>query len=213
MSDDEDVSYVKRQKIVHFGSLEEAGDVGDGDDDGDHRDRRHRGPRAGSSDGEDGEESTNRFVSGEFMPLERDSGLFDTPEGEGGSKELLEEFERRKRARAIAVSTDDAEVKKDLRQLGEPICLFGEGPAERRLRLRELLCELGEDAVKRRKEEDDDRVRQEKEHEERTWYHEGPDSLRVARRWIASYSLPEAKQRIARFAPENLKKNQIYSKF
>ncbi len=52
---------------------------------------------------------------------------------------LLEEFERRKKAKQVNVSTDDAEVKRNLRQLGEPICLFGEGPAERRIRLRDLL--------------------------------------------------------------------------
>ena len=32
--------------------------------------------------------------------------------------EMLEEFERRKKVRAINVSTNDAEVKADLRQLG-----------------------------------------------------------------------------------------------
>jgi hypothetical protein len=52
---------------------------------------------------------------------------------------LLEEFERKKKARQINVSTDDSEVKLCLRQLNEPICLFGEGPAERRIRLRELM--------------------------------------------------------------------------
>lgn len=52
---------------------------------------------------------------------------------------LLEEFERKKKARHVQVSTDDDEVKKNLRKLGQPICLFGEGPAERRNRLRELL--------------------------------------------------------------------------
>lgn len=52
---------------------------------------------------------------------------------------LLEEFERKKKARHVQVSTDDDEVKKSLRKLGQAICLFGEGPAERRNRLRELL--------------------------------------------------------------------------
>lgn len=52
----------------------------------------------------------------------------------------MEEFERKRRARLINVSTDDIEVKKNLRQLNEPICLFGEGPAERRKRLKELLA-------------------------------------------------------------------------
>lgn len=55
---------------------------------------------------------------------------------------LLEEFERRRKARQINVSTDDTEVRRSLRQLGEPVCLFGEGPAERRARLRDLLSLL-----------------------------------------------------------------------
>ena len=38
-------------------------------------------------------------------------------------------------------------MKNDLRLLGEPICLFGEGPADRRSRLRDLLGKLGPDAI------------------------------------------------------------------
>lgn len=68
------------------------------------------------------------------------SEYFDLEEQMSKDKEArLEEFERRKKARQINVSTDDGEVKKNLRQLGEPICLFGEGPAERRSRLRDWL--------------------------------------------------------------------------
>ena len=67
------------------------------------------------------------------------------------------------------------------RQLGEPICLFGEGPAERRNRLRDLLAQHGEDAIRKKREADAERMREEKEHDETTWYHEGPDSLKVAR--------------------------------
>lgn len=37
-------------------------------------------------------------------------------------KEVLAEFERRKRARAIAVTVDDGEIKKQLRKLDQPIC-------------------------------------------------------------------------------------------
>ena len=37
----------------------------------------------------------------------------------------------------IQVATAEAEVEKNLRDLGEPICLFGEDPADRRNRLRE----------------------------------------------------------------------------
>lgn len=40
---------------------------------------------------------------------------------------VLDEFERKKRARSIAVPTDDGRVRAKLRELGEPQCLFGEG--------------------------------------------------------------------------------------
>lgn len=56
--------------------------------------------------------------------------------------ELLAEFERRKQLRQIYVPTDDHDVKMALRELEHPICLFGEGPAERRDRLRELIAKV-----------------------------------------------------------------------
>ncbi|KAK2120174.1 U4/U6 small nuclear ribonucleoprotein Prp4 [Saguinus oedipus] len=103
--------------------------------------------------------------------------------------EVLAEFERRKRARQINVSTDDSEVKACLRALGEPITLFGEGPAERRERLRNILSVVGTDALKKTKK-DDEKSKKSKEEYQQTWYHEGPNSLKVARLWIANYSLP-----------------------
>lgn len=60
---------------------------------------------------------------------------------------LLDELERKKRARAIAVPTDDNKVKKRLRELREPITLFGERAADRRQRLIQLLSRVGEDAL------------------------------------------------------------------
>lgn len=72
-------------------------------------------------------------VSSEYM-------VMDKVDQEGQDKAaLLDEFDRKKRVKAINVSTSDVDVKGDLRQLGEPICLFGEGPADRRARLRDLL--------------------------------------------------------------------------
>lgn len=47
------------------------------------------------------------------------------------------------------MSTDDSEVKINLRQLQEPICLFGEGPAERRERLKQLVSRLSDDEIAR----------------------------------------------------------------
>jgi pre-mRNA processing factor 4 (PRP4) like len=39
---------------------------------------------------------------------------------------LLEELERKKKASTMAVPTDDGRVRARLRQIGEPITLFGE---------------------------------------------------------------------------------------
>ena len=108
----------------------------------------------------------------------------------------LEEIERRKRARMMGITTDDGQVRKHLRQLGEPITLFGEGPADRRNRLKELLSYLGTDAIEKKQDEAKEVSKQEKDQAETTWYHEGPESLRQARLWLAHYSLPRAKQRL-----------------
>lgn len=58
----------------------------------------------------------------------------DTLMDEGGygdrarleNKVLLEELERKKKARNMAVPTDDGRVRARLREIGEPITLFGE---------------------------------------------------------------------------------------
>ena len=177
MSDDEEV-YVKKTRTVHYGSLEET-------------ERARNAAAAAAADGSDDEKegptanenstapiaSGNIHISNEYMELEEEVSK--------DRQAVREEFERRKKARQINVSTDDSEVKKNLRQLGEPICLFGEGPADRRTRLRELLASLGEDAIKK-KHEDEEKPTQAPERDTETWYHEGPDSLQIARQWIAS---------------------------
>lgn len=42
------------------------------------------------------------------------------------NKVILDELERKKKARTMAVPTDDNRVKARLREIGEPITLFGE---------------------------------------------------------------------------------------
>lgn len=42
------------------------------------------------------------------------------------NKAIIDDLERKKRARTMAVPTDDTQVKARLRQIGEPITLFGE---------------------------------------------------------------------------------------
>jgi U4/U6 small nuclear ribonucleoprotein PRP4 len=39
---------------------------------------------------------------------------------------ILDELERKKKARTLAVPTDDTKVRARLREIGEPITLFGE---------------------------------------------------------------------------------------
>ncbi|KAM8854157.1 U4/U6 small nuclear ribonucleoprotein Prp4 isoform 2-T2 [Synchiropus picturatus] len=109
-------------------------------------------------------------------------------------QEALAEFERRRRARQITVSTDDVEVKGGLRALGEPITLFGEGPADRRERLRNILTLVGPDALKKSRK--DEKVKKSPDEYLQTWYHEGSASLRDARFWLARYSLPRAMKRL-----------------
>jgi hypothetical protein len=55
---------------------------------------------------------------------------------------MMKKFNIEMRARTIAAPTNDKEVKEQLRNFEEPICLFGEGPSERRDRLKNILAKL-----------------------------------------------------------------------
>ena len=55
-------------------------------------------------------------------------------------QELKETIAKRKRARELAVPTNDNSVKLKLRDFGEAICLFGEQAPERRERLRDVMA-------------------------------------------------------------------------
>ncbi len=98
--------------------------------------------------------------------------------------------------------TSDVRVRAKLRELGEPITFFGEGPQDRRDRLREILTsraeleggEDGEGDMQMHESGQDDGGQGEQEEE---FYTEGMPELIAARRAIARYSLPKAKARIA----------------
>lgn len=129
---------------------------------------------------------------------------YDLPSSTAGiapekASAILNQFQRKRRAAAIAVPTDDGRVRSRLREMGEPMTLFGEGPGDRRDRLRELLTvqaeledgsegdvpmgEAGESAQQGEQEEE--------------FYTEGLAELLSARKAIAKYSLPRAKARVA----------------
>ena len=115
----------------------------------------------------------------------------------------------------MAVPTDDTRVRLRLRALGEPITLFGEGPADRRDRLRELMTDLAErqDAAAAALGVDLDMGEAMSPSSERTdeseaelqeeFYTEGSTELLEARKDIARYSLPRAKARVARLRDES----------
>ncbi|KAF2836503.1 WD40 repeat-like protein [Patellaria atrata CBS 101060] len=148
-------------------------------------------------------EDTDMGVDLANIPIDRD---YMIPSGAAGApaqnaSAIISQLERKRRAAAIAVPTDDGRVRARLRELKEPITLFGEGPAERRDRLRELLTQQqeatdgvdGEGDVRMGDTAD---VDQEGEAEEE-FYTEGTQELLLARQYIARYSLPRARDRLA----------------
>jgi U4/U6 small nuclear ribonucleoprotein PRP4 len=131
---------------------------------------------------------------------------------------VMKRVEAEKRARTIAVPTMADEVRAALRALGEPVCLFGEGPADVRARLRSTLAllevEAGEEgAEKGRKallvaagrgsaaamdesgsgaDEDDESAAVKDE----VVYSVASAELMSARKIIASHSISRARQRL-----------------
>ncbi|KAI0343076.1 U4/U6 snRNP-specific spliceosomal protein [Trametopsis cervina] len=113
------------------------------------------------------------------------------------NKVLLDELERKKKARSLAVPTDDNRVKARLREIGEPITLFGERAADRRDRLIYVLSQInaarGDDAMQVEEESSDESSEDEVEE----FYSPGSLELLESRRHIAEYSLPRAQKRVA----------------
>ncbi|ESK96502.1 u4 u6 small nuclear ribonucleoprotein prp4 [Moniliophthora roreri MCA 2997] len=114
------------------------------------------------------------------------------------NKVILDELERKKKARSLAVPTDDNRVKARLREIGEPITLFGERAADRRDRLIYVLSQInaarGDDYEGPLDEESSEESEEEQEEE---FYSPGSLELLEARRKMAEYSLPRAQKRVA----------------
>ncbi|OCL01838.1 U4/U6 small nuclear ribonucleo protein-like protein Prp4 [Glonium stellatum] len=139
------------------------------------------------------------------VPIDRD---YLMPSGAAGvssekASAILSQFSRKRRAAAIAVPTADAHVKTRLRQLGEPITLFGEGPGDRRDRLRELLT-LQAEAAEAEDGEGDIQMgdahaggEEEEGDDQEEFYTTGTEELLQARKEMARYSLPRAQARVA----------------
>ncbi|KAI9044569.1 putative pre-mRNA splicing factor [Aspergillus affinis] len=152
-------------------------------------------------------EDTDMGIDLANLPVDRD---YELPSAAAGipaerASAILSQFERKRKAAAMAVPTDDTRVRARLREIGEPITLFGEGPADRRDRLRELLTDLAErqgadgdvdmDAME---DEEEEEAEQQEE-----FYTEGSEDLLNARKAIARFSLPRAKTRVDRLREES----------
>lgn len=161
-------------------------------------------------------EPEDRGIDLENVPLDRD---YEMPSATAGvaperASVINQMFDRKRRAQALAVPTDDGRVRNRLREMGEPITLFGEGPGDRRDRLRELLtiqAEIdAEDEDVRMEDANDQQNDQEQEEE---FYTKGIQELLETRRDIARYSLPRAKRRIASQKVEALIPLRTHVKF
>ncbi|KAI9848628.1 MAG: hypothetical protein M1838_000467 [Thelocarpon superellum] len=155
---------------------------------------------------EDEPEDSDMGIDLANIPLDRDHELPSLSSGVAPEKAsaILSQFSRKRRAAAIAVPTDDGRVRARLREMGEPMTLFGEGPGDRRDRLRELLTTEAEQEAGLDGDGDGDVVMhvdagEEQEHgeQEEEFYTEGIHELLEARREIARYSLPRARARLA----------------
>lgn len=63
-----------------------------------------------------------------YETLQDDGGYSNasTERSRGENQFMLDALERKKKARSLAVPTDDGRVRARLREMGEPITLFGE---------------------------------------------------------------------------------------
>ncbi|KAL2352162.1 pre-mRNA-processing factor 4 [Cryomyces antarcticus] len=141
------------------------------------------------------------------IPTDRDYLIPSTAAGVPAEKAavVLAQFSRNRALAQVAVPTDDKRVRARLREFGEPITLFGEGFGDRRERLRGLLLAQAEAAQGGADAEGDVRMREGTEDgdkegegdEKNELYTMGSAELLQARRDIARFSLPRARQRIA----------------
>lgn len=112
-------------------------------------------------------------------------------------------MDRKRRAAAIVVPTDDGRVRTRLRDLGEPSTLFGEGPGDRRDRLRELIYRIQEGTAEEGGLGDEEMqdscatpALEGGDDEDEEYYTPGTPELLEARKKIAFFSLNRARTRV-----------------
>ncbi len=111
--------------------------------------------------------------------------------------EMTENLRRKKLFKTLPIPTNDTDVKMKLREIGKPICLFGENVVDRRERLKKeihtMIMETGqipEAFLKSERNFTSEKVDNE------IFYTEGPLELKAARMNILNYSIPRSAYRI-----------------
>lgn len=109
---------------------------------------------------------------------------------ETNQEELFDKFQTMQKLKGVQVPTRDLDVQIYLRKLKQPICFFGEGPKERKDRLRKLLINEVTD------------IAEEGELPElMPKYIEGPDVVGEAKKIFIDFSVQRAKERIQNETP------------
>eukprot|EP01060_Flectonema_neradi_P009157 TRINITY_DN16545_c0_g1_i1.p1 TRINITY_DN16545_c0_g1~~TRINITY_DN16545_c0_g1_i1.p1 ORF type:complete len:501 (+),score=78.92 TRINITY_DN16545_c0_g1_i1:46-1548(+) len=116
-------------------------------------------------------------------------------EKEAAMKAIQESQASRSKEVEASLPVLDPDVRVRLREMGEPVTLFGEGPYERRLRLRQVLA--GELLSGKTLQKITVSKTAAKKQTER-FMTKGSEALREARLEITSYSLKAARERIAK---------------
>jgi U4/U6 small nuclear ribonucleoprotein PRP4 len=106
-------------------------------------------------------------------------------------------LEKARFAKTIAVPTDDTRVRARLRELKEPQTLFGEGPGDRRDRLRGFLADIAAQSDDHDTPMQDADEQEQDEEPDEEFFTAGIPELLAARKEIARYTLPKARERIA----------------
>ncbi|KAJ3303861.1 U4/U6 small nuclear ribonucleoprotein Prp4 [Kappamyces sp. JEL0829] len=142
-----------------------------------------------------------KVLENNFLFANQKKGVdFEALENKNQEKDVEKEksfdeimLEKKQLTRTLAIPTDDQSVRNRLREMYEPMTLFGEGPMERRDRLKDLVAEKvlnGEEVGWDESSDEEDAGKKEET------YSYGSDELREARRYLLDYSIAQARTRL-----------------
>lgn len=139
----------------------------------------------------------------------------DSKEEQIKYNEILKQFETKQKARLISVPTAIADVKSKLREMGQPVTLYGEDHADRRERLKEVLARIELDKEHSARiatstssssssvpgptmVTQEDFVASRGSTQKEVFYSPACDALIVVRKEVATYSFSKAQERLLR---------------